>query len=524
MNALTAPQSLGYFVPELVLVATAVAVFLVDLFIADRDRREGPAALLSLAGLATALGFAAAQWTWPTQALFSGMVVVDPFSVFFKVLVLAATIAVIVFLYRSNETVRDAAGETYGLLLVLTLSAILVASSSNLLMIYLAFEGVSLVSYILAGLSKHNKKASEAALKYVVYGGVASGVMLFGMSYLFGLTGSLDLVIIRERLQTLTTAMAGGHVLDLTLVLGVVFMLAGIGYKVAAAPFHMWCPDVYEGSPTPITAYFSVVPKAAGVAIVIRFFYVGLSQAASGGHFDAVTTVPWVALLGVIAAATMTMGNFGALWQTNLKRLLAYSSISHAGYMLMGIVVLGANGLSAVLFYMAVYTVMNLGAFFCVIAVRNATGEEDLAGVRGLGYREPILAASLTVFMLSLTGLPPLAGFIGKYFLFASVLEHTGVWYDILVVVAVINSAVSLFYYAKVLREMYLSQPVERTPLRIPLVHLLTIVVFAVFILVMGFVSFGISSLKSTTDRSLIFAGQPAPDAPVAQILDLDAR
>ncbi len=515
MNALTAAQSLGHFVPELILVACIVAVFLVDLFVEDKARREAPAAGISMVGLVLALGFTADQWAYPVQAIFSGMVVVDPFAVFFKMLVLLGSIAVILFLYRSNELVRDAAGETYALLLVLSLSAMLLTASSNLLMIYLAFEGVSLVSYVLAGYSRRNKKASEAALKYVIYGGVASGVMLFGFSYLYGLTGTLELELMRERLAAL--AGSGSRATDLALVLALIFSLAGIGYKIAAAPFHQWCPDVYEGSPTPITALFSVVPKAAGVAMIIRFFYVGFAAPTADGLFQSVTGAPWIGLIGILAAATMTAGNFGALWQNNLKRLLAYSSIAHAGYMLMGVVVLGHNGLSAVLFYMAIYTVMNLGAFFCVIAVRNATGGEDLDAVRGLGTREPVIAVCFTVFLVSLTGIPPMAGFIGKYFLFASVLEGGGLWYDLLVVVAAINSAVSLFYYARVLRAMFLSKAVDDSPLRVPAMHWMTIAVFAVVTLVLGFVSSGITSLRNVTDRALVFHGQVVQDTQVAK-------
>lgn len=518
MNALAATQSLGHFIPELMLIGTILLVFIVDLMLDKDAPREAYAAGISAFGLVATLVSSLAQWHLPVQAIFSGMIVVDPFAVFFKVLILAATLAVLVFLYKSDELVSDAPGESYALLLVVSLSAMLLSSANNLLMVYLAFEGISLVSYTLAGMSRANRRASEAALKYVIYGGVASGVMLFGFSYIYGITGTLDLTIMRERLLAMSGALGQGQVLSLAMTVAVSLVLVGIAYKIAAAPFHQWSPDVYEGSPTPIAAYFSVVPKAAGIALIIRFFTVGFTQIGLDGSFSQVSTVPWVGLLGVMAAATMTVGNFGALAQTNLKRLLAYSSIGHAGYMLMGLVVLGRNGLSAVLFYMAVYAVMNLGAFFSVVALRKVTGHEDLRAVRGLGYRAPVTALAFTIFLVSLTGLPPMAGFIGKYFLFASVLEGGGFWLNALVLVAVINSAVSLFYYSKVFREMFLREPSHKSAVSIPKLQLATLVLLAAVTLILGFVSFGITGLKTTSDDALHLSGhQVIPQVQVVQ-------
>ena len=508
MNALPASQSLSLFIPELTLIATAILVFIIDLML-DRDApREAYAFGISAAGLLSALVTTVVQWGQPLQVTFSGMLVVDPFAVFFKVLILVATLLVLIFLYRSDEMLADAVGESYALLLVVSLSAMLLASSNNLLMIYLAFEGISLVSYTLAGFSRGNRHASEAALKYVIYGGVASGVMLFGFSYLYGMTGTLDLMQMRERLLVLSQGLATGQAVKLALVAALVMVLAGIGYKIAAAPFHQWSPDVYEGSPTPISAYFSVVPKAAGIALIIRFFAVGFTNIGADGAFSHVTDLPWLALIGIMAAATMTVGNFGALAQTNMKRLLAYSSISHAGYMLMGLAVLGREGLSAILFYMAIYVVMNLGAFFSVVVIRRATGSEDLRGARGLGYRAPLTTLAFSIFLISLTGLPPMAGFIGKYFIFASVLHQGGFWRHALVVVAVINSAVSLFYYAKILRAMYLTKPSQKAEFKIPALQLGSLLVMAAIVLALGFVSFGITGLKKSSDKALRFSGQ----------------
>jgi len=517
MKALTATESLVWFQPELALVATILLVFVVDLLVAKRSWREIPAAALSALGLVVTTLLAWQQWSSGTQLIFQGMTAVDPFAVFFKLLIAASTLAVLVFLYRSNELVHDASGETYGFVLVLALSGMLLASASNLLMVYLALEGLSIVSYVLAGFSRRNVRASEAALKYVIYGGVASGVMLFGLSYLYGVTGTLDLPLMRERLTLIASASTTpATAFNGVLLVAAAFVIVGIGYKIAAAPFHMWCPDVYEGSPTPIAAIFSVVPKAAGVAVLIRFFYVGLSFGTSGGEFIAIKSIPWVALFGIMAAATMTIGNFVACWQTNLKRLLAYSSIAHIGYVLMGFVVLGESGLAAMLYYLAVYAVMNLGAFFCIISVRNATGSEDLDGVRGLGTRDPLTAIAFTIFLLSLVGLPPFAGFVGKYFLFAAVIARGSYWYDALVVVAAINSAVSLFFYAKILKSMYLTKSVDAQTVRVPGGQLLAVLVFAAATLLLGFWAPGISGIKSAADSALEFAGHSHRDAPVA--------
>jgi len=322
---------------------------------------------------------------------------------------------------------------------------------------YLALELVSLPSFILVGYQKHVQRSNEAALKYVIYGGVSSGIMLYGFSLLYGLTGTLDIHAIGARL-------AVGDVPSTTLFVAATLAMAGFGYKVASVPFHFWCPDVYQGAPTPVTAFLSVAPKAVGFAMIARFFYLGMSS------FDGLTGEvlggQWPELLALIAAATMTLGNLTAIWQNNLKRLLAYSSIAHAGYMMMGIVMLSPAGLQAIMFYSAVYLFMNLGAFLVVIVIAERTGSEDISEYRGLGWRSPFVAFAMAVFLASLTGLPPTAGFIGKVYLFASVVEGELWW---LAVVGVLNSAVSLYYYWRVVRTMYLDDPAdEAEPFSLP--------------------------------------------------------
>jgi NADH-quinone oxidoreductase subunit N len=309
---------------------------------------------------------------------------------------------------------------------------------------------VSYVSYVLVGYVKEDRRASEAGLKYVLYGSVSSGAMIFGLSILYGLTGELNLIQVGERLSTMQGV--GPAVLVASFLI-----LAGIGYKIAAVPFHFWCPDVYEGAATPMTAFLSVAPKAAGFAMLGRFTYHMFGQ---GG---ALVAIDWPLILAVVATLTMTLGNLVALQQTNVKRLLAYSSIAHAGYLLMGLAsvnretgTLSERGLFGVLFYLAVYVFMNLGAFAVVIALRERVGnEENIEDYRGLGLRAPILGVTMAIFLFSLTGLPPFAGFVGKFFLFAAVIDAKLYW---LAVVGIVNSVISLYYYARILRAMFLQK------------------------------------------------------------------
>jgi NADH-quinone oxidoreductase subunit N len=319
--------------------------------------------------------------------------------------------------------------------------------------------------------------------------------MLFGMSYLYGLTGTTSLLELSTRLAALETA--PGLTLAATrvaLVVAIVFVLAGVGYKIAAVPWHMWCPDVYEGAPTPFTAFLSVGPKAAGFAMAIRFFQGAFSGPGdpATGLADAIAGVPWPAVIAVMAAVTMTLGNLTALAQTNLKRLLAYSSIAHAGYTLMGLSAASQTGMQAVMIYMLVYLVMNLGAFLVVIYVADATGSESILDYRGLAKRNPFPAVAFAIFLFSLTGLPPFAGFAGKWYLFYAIFERipgpNGSWYAILALVGALNTAVSLYFYVRIIRAMFIDLPYEAkpTPLRAPLGYSVMLGGFAALILVFG--------------------------------------
>jgi len=340
--------------------------------------------------------------------------------------------------------------EYYALLVSMTLGMFLMAGATNLLMMVLAMELTSLSSYILAGYTKEASDSSEASLKYIIYGAVSSGVMLYGVSILFGLSGATNYAGINR-------AMALSAPNYSALLLATIFIVVGFGYKISAVPFHFWTPDVYEGAPITITAFLSVASKAAGFALMIRFFKVIFIDSTvltlPSGVWTSLYEFEWNKLLVILSVLTMTLGNLVAVWQDNLKRLLAYSSIAHAGYMLMGVVLLSDKGIAAVLIYFVMYLFMNLGAFYVVMLVANKTGSEDISAYKGLGYRSPLLATAMGLFLVSLTGLPPTAGFVGKFYLFSAVLDSRWVW---LAVVGAVNSVISLYYYARVLRYMFL--------------------------------------------------------------------
>lgn len=472
MSSLTNIQSIPYFIPELILVVFALIAVLVDLV--NKGKNTERCAYVALVGVAATL-VAVIVLGSTEQSLFLGMIRLDSFAVFFKILILAATAVTIIFSIKSEELDPRMKGEYYALLIAVTFGMFLMASSTNLLMIFIALETVSLTSYILAGFLTHNPRSSEAAFKYITYGAVASGTMLFGFSLLFGLTGTGDVAQISNRLTEMFSA---GEAYPLVVLVIITFILAGVGYKMASVPFHMWSPDVYEGAPIPITAFLSVASKAAGFALFIRLFY-STFQAA-----NIVGSVDWSLMLAIVSALTMTVGNLAALPQQNVKRLLAYSSIAHGGYLLMGAVLLTPEGLQAILFYLIVYLFMNLGAFFVVILIANELGSETIDGYRNLWSRAPFVAVAMAIFLFSLTGIPPFAGFFGKWLLFAAVIKQELYW---LAVIGLLNSVVSLYYYARIIKAMFLETSDETETISFSRGNLALLVVFVVPTLVIGF-------------------------------------
>ena len=489
---------LRLFLPELILGATVIALCLADTMMQGSSPRRKPLGALAMLGTLIAL-VAACSGSGELASAFYGKVAIDPLGSFFKCLFLIITALTIVTSGLSKELPERNYGEYYTLLIAVAFGMFLMVGSNDLLITYLGIEMVSIVSFAMVGFRLRDKRSSEAALKYVIYGGAASGIMLYGISLLYGLFGHTDFTQIHHALNAWGLTYfeqglaAGDSPFPITLLLAMTFIFAGIGYKIAVVPFHMWSPDVYEGAPTPFTAFLSVGPKAAGFAMLIRMFIgifipegEGTGFASVNGMMEFPFDLPIPALLGCIAAATMTFGNFAAIPQTNVKRLLAYSSIAHAGYLLMGFVVLSESALQAVIIYVVFYYLMNMGAFTVCQAVRDETGSEEIADYTGLGERAPWMAILMTVFLVSLTGLPPLAGFIGKFYIFYAVIEHGGFWFWALALVAAINSAVSLFYYFKIVKAMWLRPAEDETPLNINPVYSAICTALAIPTLIFG--------------------------------------
>ncbi|NQU66605.1 MAG: NADH-quinone oxidoreductase subunit N [Candidatus Marinimicrobia bacterium] len=440
--------SLSDYLPEMILLGVILIAIVMDLVPATKRFTKG----FILVGLILVAAFLY-QGDTSASSLFMGMSAHDPFGTFFKWLFIIATFFVVLIAKYDDGMDQSIAAEFNILLLIVMFGLFLMATATNLVMVYLAIETVSISSYILAGMLRNDIKSNEASLKYVIFGAFASGLMLYGFSWLYGLSGSTDLTIIRDVLMT-----QEGPVF--VVYISILMVLVGIGYKLSMVPFHYWTPDVYEGAPTPLTAYLSVAPKAAGLALMIRFFTMTFTDGAG----ETVANVDWTVLIAVLSAITMTVGNLLALRQENVKRLFAFSSIAHAGYMLMVIPVISTDSSAAIMFYLVPYLFMNLGAFFVAIAVSNHTGSYDLAGWKGLGKRTPLLAALMVIFLVSLTGLPPTAGFIGKVYLFSVLIKHQQFYW--LAVVAVINSVIALFYYFRIVREMYFTDSDDTEPLR----------------------------------------------------------
>lgn len=447
-------KDLHSFYPEIILSITFLAAILADLIF---RRSAIVVAVVAMAGLIVSLAFLFPQ-SGVSASIFSNMIAVDSFSFFFKLLILVSAVLIVIFSLQSAElnSAGRRLGEYYSLLIALTLGMVLMAGASNLLMMYLALELSSITSYILSGYTREAQDSSEASLKYVIYGALSSGLMLYGISIIYGMTGSLDI-------YTINQVLAKGNFNELALLIAGVLALAGFGYKISAVPFHFWTPDVYEGAPITITAFLSVASKAGGFAMMIRFFKVTFIDSSvvpvHAGAWTSISGFDWLHLVAAISVLSMTLGNLVALWQHNMKRLLAYSSIAHAGYMLMGIVVLNNEGLAAILVYFVVYLFMNLGAFYIVMLIANKTGSEDIEDYKGIGPKAPFVTVALSIFLISLTGLPPTAGFVGKLYLFAALVKSEWIW---LAVIGAMNSVVSLYYYVKIFRNMYL-RPDERT-------------------------------------------------------------
>ena len=472
-------QSLSFFYPELFLTGLIIIAIIYDLFLdPSKSDRVGWVLVSGLFIIMIILFF---QDDKKITTLFSEAIVLDPFSTFFKIIIIMATILVAIISLYSDDLNNYRKGEYFTLLGIVVFGLFLMVSSIDLIMIYLSIEIVSIMSFVLAGYLKQNKKSNEAALKYVVYGAFSSGIMLFGLSYIYGLTGSTNFFQIQKVL------ISNGLESNSAVLLSIIMILAGFGYKVSAVPFHFWTPDVYEGSPTTITAYLSVAPKAGAFAMMIRFFNQIFSDGGALVGIDSIssTMFPWAGILSLLAVITMTIGNVVAIQQSSIKRMLAYSSVAHAGYILLAMPVMSSDSIYAIMIYFVMYLFMNLGAFFVVIAVKNKTGGETFDDFKGLGWEMPFVGIVMTLFMVSLTGLPPTAGFIGKFYIFASLINGGESFYW-LVIIGGINSVISLYYYIRVVKVMYFDGDKNETLLYPPMMISIMLLFTAIPTLILG--------------------------------------
>jgi NADH-quinone oxidoreductase subunit N len=422
--------------PVLVVVATAVLVLLLDLLPPHTSKTH--LGTVALAGLVVALLVSLVRWGSGARG-FRDMVVLDNFALFFHVVIGYAAALVVLLSMDYLRRVGAESGEYYALVLFATTGMLLLASANDLIVIFLGVELMSLSLYVLAGLFKRRPQSGEASLKYFLLGVFASTFLLYGIALIYGAAGSTNI----DRITAAVTARPR----DPLFLIGLGLLLAGFGFKISAVPFHMWVPDVYQGAPTSVTALIATGSKAAMFAALVRLVMAGLR----GLQAD------WTILLWALAALTMTVGNVVAIAQSNLKRMLAYSSVAHVGYLLVGVVAGGTPGASAVLFYLLAYTFTTAGTFG-VLTLCQRAGEEavEVKDYAGLGRRHPLLALTLTLFLLSLIGIPPLAGFVGKFYLFGSAIRAGHV---ALAVIGVLNSAVAAYYYLRVVVYMYMQEP-----------------------------------------------------------------
>jgi NADH-quinone oxidoreductase subunit N len=437
-------NDLYYLAPELVL-AGATLLLLLATALTPRRHQAWLSWLGLAAVVASALTLIGVSTGTPINVA-RGLLSIDAFATFFKGIFLLSAALTILLSMRYLDTEGARHGEYVFLVLCATLGMMFMASGTDLITIFIGLETMAIAFYILTGLLKPSRQSNEAAVKYFLLGTFSLGLLLYGLSLLYGMSGTTNL-------RTLAIAVAD-HGRDPWLILALILVVAGIGFKIAAVPFHMWAPDVYEGAPTPITAFLSVGSKAASFAMLLRIFLEGLPSLSGD----------WTILFYVLSVLTMTVGNIAALTQSNLKRMLAYSSIAHAGYLLIGVIAGTTRGVAAMLIYLLIYAFMQMGAFAVVILMRRADAiGDELKDLSGLYARQPLAAVAMLVFMLSLGGIPPTAGFMGKFWLFGAAIDANYVW---LAVLGVVNSAISLYYYLRVVVFMFMkneatgSQPV----------------------------------------------------------------
>ena len=476
--------------PELAVLVFALLVILVDLFVKQKKVLVG----LSLFGLAVSIGLTVSLWGAPTVDIFFGMLAVDRFALFFKLLLAIAAGLVILASQDYVSKFNRFQGEYYALVMISALGMMLLTAATDLISVYVSLELSGISLYVLVTFLK-DKKSTESGLKYLLLGAVASAVLLYGMAFVYGTTGHTCMVCVSDMIESLPIT---SIVQNPALLIGIILIIAGFGFKIASFPFQMWVPDVYEGAPTPVTAYLSVASKAAGFAVITRVMLVLFGQ-------PSWLSADWGMIIAVLSAITMTFGNVVALMQNNIKRLLGYSSIAQAGYLMVGLATVGMAssadliaGRSELMFFLMSYAATNLGAFFAIIAITNKINSDEINDFTGMIKRAPLLALGLSFCLISLIGLPPTGGLIAKIYIFSSAVQNNLIW---LVIIAVINSVISAFYYLRVVKVMWVGEPAskEKIPSSIALRIALGICCVAVFLLGVipgGFVGIAEAAVK----------------------------
>lgn len=438
--------SLSHFIPELLACVTMFGLILIESTYKEEQKERKLFFFGAYIGLVSVLFFLVKNLHHEGVAIFTNSAVIDPFSTLLKIVMVLGTIGSVYLVSQSKDIVANLRPEFSIMATGVLVGGMLLSSANNMLILYIGIETLSILSYVLASMKKNDERSSEAGLKYSLYGGISAGIMLFGMSHIFGTLGTINFTELGQAMTGLTT-------LQVTILLpSFLLFLAGLGYKIACVPFHMWSPDVYEGSPIPVTTFFSVVPKVAGLAALIR-----ISTTFFGA--EGAMNIGWVGILSIIAALTMTVGNISAIGQRSVKRMLAYSSISHAGVMLLGVLVISEVGVKSVIFYTITYLFMNLVAFYIVSFVNDKYGNDHFERFNGLIYRYPFMAIMMAIAMFSLAGIPPFSGFVAKFHIFNAIIIKK---YYVLAIIAGLNSVISMYYYMRIIRLMVL-KPAEST-------------------------------------------------------------
>lgn len=462
---------------EIATAALGLGLLVLGLIIPHSARRG--LGWLTVLGLIGILVLSTGDWSHQGN-LYQGMYLVDDFSTFFKEIFLTAAILVTLGSMRYVDEQIGYQAEYYGTLVFALLGMMVMASAGDFITLYLGLELMTIAFIILVALRKTDGKSVEAGLKYVLLAGMSSAVLLYGLSLIYGLTGTVSIIQIAYLLS--------GGAFPPVLTLGLVLVIAGLGFKISAVPFHMWAPDVYEGAPTPITAFLGAGSKAASFAIVLRLFVAGFSG----------IWLSWTLLVAIMAAVTIVVGNLVAIPQTNIKRMLAYSSVGQAGYILVGLVIPSPAGVKAVMFYALLYVFATVGAFTVVGNFFAQTGSDEIRDYAGLSQRSPISAAVMLIAMLSMAGIPPLAGFAGKMYLFLPVVQN----YLWLVIIGLVMSMVSVYYYLRVALVMYRNEPLDKTPIAVSSPVALTMIIAMVATLAIGFYPGPLANLTDIAAKS----------------------